>query len=179
MSFYTKSYLLDLSERRVKQAKTFTNAVNENKYRSSFDIFLSHSYKDKKYITGLYLELTSKGYSVYVDWIIDPDFKRDNVTKTTVNKIRLRMKQSKSLIYATSENASNSKWMPWELGFLDGDKGRCAILPITDYQDDAFKGQEFLSVYPVVRKGSIYYDSDLDIQSGLYEMTKMKSWINY
>ena len=112
MKFYTKSYLSDLSESRRKGTKTFSSALNENKNRTHFDIFLSHSFKDKKYITGLYLELTSKGYSVYVDWIIDPHFQRDNVTKDTVNKIRLRMKQSKSLIYATSENASNSKWMP-------------------------------------------------------------------
>ncbi|WP_338359803.1 toll/interleukin-1 receptor domain-containing protein [Yeosuana marina] len=180
MKFYTKSYLSDLSESRRKGTKTFSSVINENKNRTHFDIFLSHSFKDQKYIAGLYLELTSKGYSVYVDWIIDPHFQRDNVTKATVDKIRLRMKQSKSLIYATSENASNSKWMPWELGFMDGDKGRCAILPITDYETDTFKGQEFLSAYPLVTKGSnTFFESDLNIQLSTYSSKEMKSWMSF
>lgn len=177
MNFYTKSYLSELSEARRKGTKTFSSAINENRRLSYFDIFLSHSFKDKKYIYGLYLELTSKGYSVYVDWIIDPQLKRDNVTKETVNRIRQRMKQSRSLIYATSENASNSKWMPWELGFMDGNKGRCAILPITDYDDDVFEGQEFLSAYPYISKGD-YSHSDLKVQTSTYTTKTVTDWIN-
>ena len=155
MRYYTKSYLERLSNSKVKGTKTLASAIRESKYRTQFDIFLSHSYSDKKYIEGLFLELTSRGFTVYVDWIIDPEFDRTNITKSTVNSIRRRMKQSRSLIYATSQNASNSKWMPWELGFLDGDKGTCAILPITDHEKSLFKGQEFLSVYPVIGKDEI------------------------
>ena len=63
---------------------------------------------------------------------------------------------------------------------MDGDKGRCAILPITDYENDTFKGQEFLSVYPLVTKGSnIYYDSDLNIQLSTFSSKEMKSWMNF
>lgn len=177
MKFYTKSYLSNLTETRSTGTKTLSQAISDNKNRLSFDIFLSHSFKDKKYIYGLFLELTSKGYTVYVDWIIDPQLQRSNVTTDTVNKIRKRMKQSKSLIYATSENASNSKWMPWELGFMDGDKGSCAILPITNYGDDTFKGQEFLSVYPYITKGNYSY-SDLNIQKNNYTSDTLKNWIN-
>lgn len=178
MKFYTKNYLENLSKRGMSGTRTFSSSVNENKYKTSFDIFLSHSFKDKKYIEGLYLELTSKGYSVYVDWIIDADLQRTSVSKTTVHKIRMRMKQSKSLIYATSENASTSKWMPWELGFMDGGtNGKCAILPITDYESSNFNGQEFLSVYPKIGKGTRLYDNDLDIQ-GLRGNQSMKSWMS-
>jgi spore germination protein YaaH len=178
MKFYTKEYLENLSKRGTSGTRTFSYAVNENKNKTSFDIFLSHSFKDKKYIEGLYTELSSKGYSVYVDWIIDADLQRTNVSKTTVNRIRMRMKQSKSLIYATSENASTSKWMPWELGFMDGDtNGKCAILPITDYENSSFNGQEFLSVYPKIGQGTRFYDNDLDIQ-GLSGDQSMKSWMS-
>jgi len=152
MKFYTKNYLRNLSSSGLRGTKTFSAAANENKHKTAFDIFLSHSFKDKEYISGLYLELTAQGYSVYVDWIIDPHLQRGNVTKETAEHIRNRMKQSKSLIYATSDNASTSKWMPWELGFMDGEKGRCAILPITEYETSNFAGQEFLSIYPYVGK---------------------------
>jgi len=155
MKFYTKSYLKNLSESIQRETRTFTSKVNDSKNKTSFDIFLSHSYKDKEYIKALFLELTNQGYSVYVDWIIDDHLQRNNVDKTTVEHIRKRMKQSKSLIYATSDNASTSKWMPWELGFMDGETGRCVILPITDYEDSRFVGQEFLSVYPLVGKDNI------------------------
>lgn len=153
--FYTKSYLRNLSLTGIIGTKTFSQSLNENKNLVSFDIFLSHSFKDKDYIAGLYLELCSMGYTVYVDWIIDSHLKRKNVDKETVSLIRNRMKQSKSLIYATSENASNSKWMPWELGFMDGNKERCAILPIMDHENSSFNGQEFLSVYPYITKESV------------------------
>lgn len=178
MKFYTKSYLENLSKRGMSGTRSFSSAVNENKRRNQFDIFLSHSFKDKKYIQGLYMELTSIGYSVYVDWIIDDDLQRTNVSKATVNKIRLRMKQSTSLIYATSENASTSKWMPWELGFMDGNTNKkCAILPITEYEDSTFNGQEFLSVYPKIGKGTRLYDKDLDIQEDLFGTKSMRSWM--
>lgn len=176
MSYYTKSYLSNLTEARVKNFTTLNQSIRDNKNRTSFDIFLSHSFKDKKYIHGLFLELTSKGYTVYVDWIIDPHLSRTNVDQSTVNKIRVRMKQSSSLIYATSDNASQSKWMPWELGFMDGDKSRCAILPITDYSNDSFLGQEFLSVYPIIRKGE-FTSSDLVIEKVPYSSENLKNWI--
>ncbi len=152
MKFYTKSYLRNLSESNLEKGRTFSSFINESRKEQKFDVFLSHSYKDKQYIKGLFIDLTNKGYSVYVDWIIDPHLSRSYVTKDTVNQIRKRMSQSKSLIYATSENASNSKWMPWELGFMDGHTNQCAILPITDYESSSFKGQEFLSAYPYIGK---------------------------
>lgn len=155
MKYYTKSYLRNLSESVKREKTTFSSKVNDSKNKTSFDIFLSHSYKDKEYIEALFLELTDQGYSVYVDWIVDAHLQRNNVDKTTVEHIRKRMKQSKSLIYATSDNASTSKWMPWELGYMDGHTSQCAILPITDYEDSSFVGQEFLSVYPIVGKDYI------------------------
>ncbi|KGL59117.1 hypothetical protein PHEL85_3391 [Polaribacter sp. Hel1_85] len=49
MKFYTKEYLENLSKRGMSGTRTFSYAVNENKNKTSFDIFLSHSFKDKKY----------------------------------------------------------------------------------------------------------------------------------
>ena len=43
---------------------------------TKFDIFLSHSFLDKAEVQGLYQELTDFGYSVYVDWVVDPHLDR-------------------------------------------------------------------------------------------------------
>jgi hypothetical protein len=180
MGFYTKDYLRNLGgETQHRELKFFSESVNESKKSTSFDIFLSHSHEDKEYIRGLYLELTKQGYSVYVDWIVDNELKPSQVTKNTVEVLRKRLKQSKSLVYATSKNALSSKWMPWELGFADGDKGRCAILPITDYESSDFKGLEFLSVYPYVTKDGIKGSPSkqiLWVNDSANKYVKMKLW---
>lgn len=119
---------------------------------SSFDIFLSHSYLDKELILGTLTYLEGMGYSVYVDWKQDKQLSRADITKKTARILRRRISQSKALFFATTDNAAESKWMPWELGYMDGKSGKCAILPISEYYtaSDTYFGQEYLEVYPYV-----------------------------
>lgn len=116
-----------------------------------FDIFLSHSYKDKEIIPHLKKTLENLGFSVYVDWIDDKYSSRENIDKKTATLLQKRMSQSRSLFYATSENSKGSKWMPWELGYFDGIKNKkVAILPIEKElksSNKIFQGQEYLSLY--------------------------------
>lgn len=138
-SFDTKAKTI-LNESLEKQ-KSFSASTK------TYDIFLSHSSNDAALVAGLKLELEDLGYSVYVDWIEDPKLSRANVTKETALLLQGRMKQCKSLIYAFSENATNSKWMPWELGYFDGIKGTVAVLPISNTGKSSFQGTEYLGIY--------------------------------
>lgn len=133
-----------------KAKNILSESLNEQRMFSAkdYDIFLSHSSNDATIVAGLKLELEDLGYSVYIDWIEDPQLNRSNVTRETALILQKRMKQCKSLIYAFSRNASNSKWMPWELGYFDGIKGTAAVLPISkeSYKEE-FKGTEYLGIY--------------------------------
>ncbi|MCK0115334.1 TIR domain-containing protein [Gelidibacter sp. F63206] len=154
MGIYSSSYLKDiaLSKKRLFEQKLFSaQNVSENKV---FDIFLSHSFLDREEVQGLYQELTDFGYSVYVDWIVDPHLDRSNVTKESASLVRKRMKCSKSLLLAISVNASMSKWIPWELGYVDGSTNRCAIIPVAKERipPKSFEGKEYLSLYPFIKK---------------------------
>lgn len=153
MAIYTSSYLKNLSQRKTV---LFSNQIlNESKKtHTSFDIFLSHSFLDKDEVEGLYIELTNQGYSVYVDWIIDPYLDRTNVTKASAKLIQNRLKISKSLLLAISTNATVSKWMPWELGYVDGNTNKCAIIPVSksEYAPNSYAGAEYLSIYPFIKK---------------------------
>jgi len=118
----------------------------------TFDIFLSHSYTDKKGALEIKNIIENEfNYSVYIDWIDDRDLERSNVSSVTAKRIRDRMKKCKCLFYATSSSASTSKWMPWETGLMDGINNRVAICPFMDDSNtDNFYGQEYLGIYPYV-----------------------------
>lgn len=148
----------DLGTAVQKSASTLLNEKVLAVSRSDqFDIFLSHSFSDQKLILGIWLSLEDMGYKVYVDWIHDKNLSRDSVTKETARVLRERMINSKSLFFATTSNSSQSKWMPWELGFKDGHNGRSAIFPVSQSQTSGnnYAGQEYLGVYPYVSKDLI------------------------
>lgn len=131
----------------VKSARAYTPS-------KTYDIFLSHSVRDAQLILGMKKILEDLNYTVYVDWIHDPQLNRSNVTTATANKLRQRMKSSKSLFYITTSNATQSKWMPWECGYFDGDREKVAIVPIERERtvSNSYSGQEYLGLYPYCLK---------------------------
>jgi len=180
MALLTSSYLKDRYSSSIinEQKKQFSNV---DKSKLKFDIFLSHSFLDKEEVLGLYRELTEKGFSVYVDWIVDADLERGNVTKATAELIKSRMENSKSLLLAVSTNAAMSKWMPWELGFIDGKTDRCAIVPISkdNLNLSTFNRVEYLKLYPYLdRETDMSGIMRLWINEDLSTYIELKNWIN-
>jgi len=139
-------------------------------YKSNavYDIFLSHSYRDKNVILGLKDFIEKLGYTVYIDWVVDTQLDRTAVTKDTAQVLQSRMKNCKSLFFAVSGNSSTSVWMPWELGYFDGIKGKVAILPIIEdiSPTNSYHGQEYLGLYPYVVKDK---SQDNDMQLWILE----------
>jgi hypothetical protein len=127
--------------------------ANAFRSTSNFDVFLSHSYKDAELILGVKKIMESQSLRVYVDWVDDQGLDRGHVSRQTAEILRLRMRASLSMVYAHSTNSSDSKWMPWELGYFDGFKpGFLWILPIVANYDSEFEDQEYLGLYPTVEK---------------------------
>jgi hypothetical protein len=53
----------------------------------------------------------------------------------------------------TTDKTTGSRWVPWEMGFMDGiSLGKVVILPIVELASDLFKGGEFFGIYPIVGK---------------------------
>jgi|ERR1700722_7016647 len=118
-----------------------------------FDIFLSHSSEDARVIAGVKALLEQEGLSVYVDWLEDPQLDRTRVNAATAGLLRVRMNHSGYLLYASSNSSSNSKWMPWELGYFDGRRpGHVGIVPIVANPADSFRGVEYLGLYPIIER---------------------------
>ncbi|WP_276803481.1 toll/interleukin-1 receptor domain-containing protein [Odoribacter laneus] len=181
MSIFTEDYL-----RKKALTKILDSSIqyfSKTSEMANFDIFLSHSFLDKEVVKGLYNTLTEQGFSVYVDWIVDPDLNRSFVTKESAEKIRKRMDQSRSLLYAISTNAEMSKWMPWELGYVDGHtRHKCAILPVTKTSESKFERMEYLKLYPIVNVSFKFTGSKPDISIQMFDYgtgQPLVNWIKY
>lgn len=170
---------------KLYENHSFKNAssIHVSNY-DSYDIFLSHSYNDRAIIPALKKEFENFGYTVYVDWIDDKLLSRENVSKDTAKVLQKRMKQSKCLIYATSENSSSSRWMPWELGYFDGIKDKMVgILPIKKYGNnfrDDFNGEEYLGLYYYIDKSKISGKNEeaLWVRESLSKYIIFDGWLN-
>jgi len=177
---YTSSYLKQLS---ANKSSTIKNKLltESHKVHTGFDIFLCHSYLDRDEVEGIYIELTNQGYSVYVDWIIDSQLDRKNVTRESAELIRSRLKISKSLLLAISTNAALSKWMPWELGYVDGRTNQCSIFPVskdTNNIPTTFERAEYLQLYPYIKRAAIdNYTPGLYVTESAYSYVGFESWV--
>lgn len=123
---------------------------DEFDFQKTYDIFLSHAFKDARIVKQIRQELINNGYSVYVDWIEDKQLDRNKVTSYSATVLRNRMNSCGCLIYLTSISAEKSVWMPWELGYMDAKTSRVAVAPILedDEEEEDFLGREYLGIYP-------------------------------
>lgn len=148
-----RAALVPMQKAVRKDARTILREHAGADHRSNHDIFLSHNHLDKEAVLGLMTILEGAGYSVYVDSVSDPQLDAKKVDAATVEVVRRRLRGSRSLLYATSENAEESKWMAWELGLGDGFGKRVAVLPVAGTAGTLVT-REFLLVYPEVQAGS-------------------------
>jgi len=174
VALFSKEYLQ--KQRRYfdmqKEASIMEDAVRS---KSEFDIFLSHSYQDRDIIGILFKVMEEKmDFKIYVDWIVDAELDRTNVTAATAQRLKERMNLCKCLLFATSENQPKSKWMPWELGYFDGMKEKVAILPIVEKENsqNSYSGQEYLGLYPYIT-----YQKDTNMNDRLWVRTDDRAYV--
>jgi len=137
----------------VRLAEADLRAPRRTPMTQTFDIFLSHYSEDADIIAGVKALMEADGLRVYVDWLEDPQLDRTRVTAENARTLRMRMDHSRQLVYASSRTSSNSRWMPWELGYFDGHhQGHVSILPMVEPARPAFTGIEFLGLYPVLER---------------------------
>jgi len=135
-----------------KSEKEVLAGIGGKDARQEHDVFLCHSTLDKRQILLVRESIVQRGFSVYVDWIDDPQMRHNKVTLENVKSLRGRMKRCQSLVYAFSNGSKRSMWMPWELGLFDGMGSRVAILPIVRIPMFTYSGQEYLGLYPYITK---------------------------
>lgn len=87
--------------------------------QKTYDMFISHSYKDCENLLDLKTFLNASKLHVYLDWVCDREaLGRDLTNKDTAEVILRRLEQSESLLYVYTPSCSLSQWAPWELGYF-------------------------------------------------------------
>lgn len=146
MKYLTETQLL---EGRMTNFSQRREMIKESASQAQLTIFLSHSHKDRQYVEGLISLLSTMGIRVYVDW---NDTSMPRITsKATAAKIKQRMSQCQLFVVLATQNAIESKWVPWETGVADQMKGeeRVSVVPVAD-PTGRFKGAEYLGLYQTI-----------------------------
>lgn len=149
------------------------------KIADRYDIFLSHSFRDRDLIVGTRKLIMRMKLSVYVDWIDDGDLDRKAVDGKTAARLRDQMHRCDTLFYAHSPSATLSRWCPWELGYFDAlqhPDEQVFVLPIVD-GDEGYSGQEYLSLYPVVDLATYKHEPRRVREEREFELRMLRSAI--
>lgn len=147
---------------------------------ATFDVFLSHSSNEPENILlGIKGYLEDSGLSVYVDRYTDPQLSPEEVTPETAETLRGRQRASTSLLYVYSRHSKLSRWMPWELGFMDGAGRRIGIAPVVETARNRFAGEQYLGLYPYLDRATIEGRDTwaLWINRGVREYANYSEWV--
>lgn len=101
-----------------------------------YDLFISHSSKDREFVRSIVTKANSQGVSCYVDWTSDNEFlKRSMVSDYTKEVLKVRMKQSKHLLYLSSDRSRSSEWVSFELDYYENHLHREILMVVLDGDD--------------------------------------------
>jgi hypothetical protein len=170
--FNKKDFMLPLSEAQIKVLNEKRARFSAAGEQAKYDVFLSHSTKDKKFIKALrdYLEIRFE-ISVYIDWEEDAGTSRDDIAE----KVKAAMNRSKTFLIVKTKNSDESSWVPWETGYFDNkDKDKIGVLLIEEdgYNYTTFNHREYLKNYEIlgpddivdfINNGSAYIRKKLSV----------------
>ena len=139
----------------LSSARTFRKADRERlilEARSAGVLtgFLCHSHKDRNLAEGVQKWLSERGCDIYIDWQDEELPSRPN--RTTAIKIQKKIRETDRFFYLATQNSSNSKWCPWEIGYADAKKGHHSIIIIPTSNYNGSYGQEYLNLYRHIHK---------------------------
>jgi hypothetical protein len=125
--------------------------------QKEYDVFLSHSTKDKELIKKIRKVIEDKYHlSAYIDWEEDSGTSRDEAADV----VKEAMDKSKSFLIVKTSNSDDSSWVPWETGYFDKkDMERIGVLLIEDEENNftsqTFKHQEYLKNYEILEEDEL------------------------
>ena len=174
---------LDELTRFKNELKSYSLLEEASRSKTNKTVFLSHSSKDKEYLPAVISILQNHGGKVYVD--SQDDRLPNNPNRETADILRDTVKTCRRFVLFVTTNSNDSKWIPWELGLADGEKGSysVALFPssVTSY-DQRWAEVEYLGLYRRIVWGKIQGEMDengwivLDHEKN--SAVKLRKWLS-
>lgn len=121
--------------------------LNEQQYpRTGNCVFISHQKKDKDIAKKIADYINKGGVDIYFDEY-DRSINRYD-PNSVVNAIKTGIRRSSHMLCILSQNALDSKWMPWEIGY---GYDRLHVAGITVKELSKSDLPEYLQIVPVLR----------------------------
>lgn len=159
-----------------------TIASEQRKYsrwQTVKSVFLSHSSKDADMAIIVKTIIESMDIPVYVDWL-DAGLPI-GVTANTARILRARIEENDLLLMLCTNNALESRWVPWELGFADGRKGTHRVAVLEARRDgETYRGSEYVDLYTKIRLpgvSSYFVGESRHATASADTVMDLKSWI--
>lgn len=183
-----------ITDSQLNEARTETRTFSEGgRFAFKTAVFLSHKHSDLEELKGIigFLRHCYK-VDIYIDSM---DANMPKVTSgETAERIKKIIRKCDRFILLATNDAIESKWCNWELGFGDAQKysDKIALFPIKDKGafDSQYKGNEYMQIYPYIAhyNGSEKYKGGMPIEEGYYvcsknsdgtkTITPLKTWLN-
>lgn len=134
---------------RVVVAKSLTEALANNQQTA----FLCHSHNDHELAKGLQVLMKENGWNLYIDW--EDSEMPSTPNKETANRIKAKIWSTGWFLFLATNNSTQSRWCPWEIGFADSAKGYDKVLIIPTEDDyGTWYGNEYLQLYKKMDEAS-------------------------
>ena len=134
-----------------EKRRNLINADDNGHYR--YDVFFSYSRQDAPIVRHVYQYLVNAGYSCWLDMDVLASGMFDQ------QQIFAAIKESRNLVFFSSEHSNKSEWVRHEIGFAIGNNIR--IIPIRI--DDSPIRIEELMKYQVLEYSLNYFDAFMDM----------------
>jgi len=118
-----KSYMVEKTDFNMNPLDLFQNIEKDLvQNKKSYDIFISHSFKDNKLVIKIIKYLNKFNLNIYCDWLSDNDFlKRKHASNYTKMILKKRIEQSNKVLFIKTKNTNDkennfySEWVEMEI----------------------------------------------------------------
>lgn len=183
-----------ITDSQLNEALIKTKSISEGRTRSTkTTIFLSHKHNDLQELKDL-IGFFSHVYDVdiYID-SMDNNMPRET-SGETAKRIKEIIEKSDRFILLATNDAIESKWCNWELGYGDAQKykDRIALFPVKERMtnNNQYKGNEYMQIYPFIAyfdglerssNGHIfkrgYYVCQKDSEGNTSVLKRLEDWL--
>lgn len=147
-----KNYHIEIASLDNKRPEDLYNELKKQSIQTkkTYDIFISHSSKDKSIVQETIAGLNTQKKVCYCDWTMDNDYlKREFVSDYTKQVLKIRMEQSNVLFFLRTENSIKSQWVKFELDYF---KSLNKPIYMINYIDDEYKEYPLSNQYIISGK---------------------------